>query len=45
MPTQTVYLPEEVYQHVVSTKADDQSTSARVTELVQQGIQMEGRDD
>jgi hypothetical protein len=41
MPTQTVYLPEDLYQYVITTTGDDQSTSARVSELVEKGKEVE----
>lgn len=41
MPTQTVYLPEQLYQYVITTTEEDQSTSARVSELVQKGKEVE----
>lgn len=41
MPTQTVYLTEDLYGFVISTKAEDQSTSERVRELVERGRQVE----
>jgi len=37
MPTQTVYLREELYEYVLTTTDDEQSTSARVSELVAKG--------
>jgi len=44
MPTQTVYLPEELYQYVVTTTAEDQSTSSRVSELVEKGREVESNE-
>lgn len=37
MPTQTAYLSEELYQYVLSTKDEEQSTSSRIAELVKKG--------
>lgn len=37
MPTQTAYLSEELYQYVIETKEEEQSTSARIAELVEKG--------
>jgi len=37
MPSQSVHIPEQLYEYVITTKADEQSTSARVTELVRKG--------
>jgi len=41
MPTQTVYLPEQLYQYVITTTDEEQSTSARVSELVEKGKEVE----
>lgn len=37
VPSQTIHIPEDLYEYLLSTKDEDQSTSARATELMQQG--------
>ena len=37
MPSQSVHIPEELYQWILDTKRDDQSTSKRVTKLLEKG--------
>lgn len=41
MPSQTIHIPEELYEYTLSTKGDEQSTSKRVCELLQKGKEME----
>jgi len=41
MPTQTAYLSEELYQYVLTTKEEEQSTSSRIAELVEKGKEVE----
>ena len=41
MPSQTVHIPEGMYEYILLSKADDQSTSGRVTELLQKGRKRE----
>lgn len=41
MPSQTIHIPEQLYQYVLSTKDEDQSTSARASELMRKGKQSE----
>lgn len=37
MPSQTVHFDEELYQYIITTKGEDQSTSDRVRELAEAG--------
>lgn len=37
MPSQTIHIPEQLYQYVITTKEDGQSTSARASELMHRG--------
>jgi len=41
MPSQSVHIPEQLYQYVITSKAEEQSTSARITELVRKGKRTE----
>jgi predicted CopG family antitoxin len=41
MPTQTAYFGEEVYQYILESKDEDQTTSARIAELVEKGKEVE----
>jgi len=45
MPSQSVHFPEQLYEYIISTKGEDQSTSARIAELVEKGKQMEATND
>jgi len=45
MPTQTAYFGEELYQYILETKGEDQTTSARVSELVEKGKEVETNGD
>jgi len=41
MPSTTVSLNDDQYQHVLETIGEDQSKSARLRELIDKGIQAE----
>ena len=41
VPSQTIHIPEELYEYLLSTKDESQSTSARATELMEQGRETE----
>lgn len=41
MPSQTIHIPKELYQYILETEAEDQTTSARATELMQKGKTVE----
>lgn len=41
MPSQSTHIPEELYEYIITTKGEDQSTSARVCELIEKGREVE----
>jgi len=45
MPTQTVYLPDELYGYVLDTQTDEQTTSKRVRELIEKGKEVEHEEE
>jgi len=41
MPSQTIHIPKQLYQYVLDTEGEDQSTSDRVRELAEKGKEVE----
>jgi len=41
VPSQTIHIQEPLYEYILLTKDDDQSTSSRACELMRQGKEME----
>lgn len=41
MPSQSTHIPEELYEYIITTKGDEQSTSARICELLEKGREVE----
>jgi len=44
MPSQSIHIPEDDYEYGITTKDQDQSTSARFAELIEKGRKYENGD-
>lgn len=41
VPSQSIHIPKDVYEYILDTEEDEQSTSARATELMRKGMEQE----
>jgi len=41
VPSQSIHIPKELYEYILATEGEDQSTSARASELMRKGKEVE----